>query len=165
MQTIIRRGRSLSLTCLVPAAGATRFAASLRTSSARYSANRSSSKIARERTERWLRFTSIISRRTATRSSWAPTRPPLHKARKGRVDVDSGAGGEELDLHTNGRRRGLHIFLKGFSSWIFRIDEYGKARGCRQQLVQEPEPLGYQLVAHGVDAGDVAARSAQAGDK
>src|SRR6266567_1339988 len=53
MQTIIRRGRSLSLTCLVRAAGATRFAASLRTSSARYSANRSSSKIARERTERW----------------------------------------------------------------------------------------------------------------
>src|SRR5215471_18193826 len=60
MPTIIYHGRSLSLTCLVRAAGATRFAASLRTSSARYSANRSSSKIARELTERWLRFTSII---------------------------------------------------------------------------------------------------------
>src|SRR5439155_16939460 len=85
------------------------------------------------------------------------------KARKGRVDLDSGAGGEELDLRTNGR--GLHIFLEGFSSRIFWIDEHSKARGCRQQLVQEPEPLGGELVAHGVDTGDVAARSIQASDK
>src|SRR5262245_14656021 len=61
--------------------------------------------------------------------------PPLHKARKGRVDLSSRASREELDLRTNSRRRGLHIFLQGFSSRIFRIDEYGKARGRRQQLV------------------------------
>src|SRR5215813_13734874 len=91
--------------------------------------------------------------------------PPLHEARKGRVDLSSRAGGEKLDLRTNGRRRSLHIFLQRFSSRILRIDEYPKVRGCRQQLVQEPEPLGYQLVAHGVDTGDVAARSAEALDK
>src|SRR5215831_14189305 len=91
--------------------------------------------------------------------------PLLHKARKGRVDLGSRAGGEELDLRTNGRRRSLHIFLQRFSSRILQIGEHPKVRGCRQQLVQEPEPLGYQLVAHGVDTGDVAARSAEALDK
>ena len=70
-----------------------------------------------------------------------------------------------MNLRTYGRRRGLHIFLQRFSSGISRIDKYPKAHGCWQQLVQEPEPLGYQLVAHGVDTGDVAARSGKAGDK
>jgi hypothetical protein len=58
---IIRRGQSPSLPCLVRAAPAIRFAALSLTSSARCSASRSSSKIARERMERWLPLTSIIS--------------------------------------------------------------------------------------------------------
>ena len=51
-----------------PGSGSDRFLASSPTSSAPHSAKRSSSKIARERTERWPRSTSIISRRTAIRS-------------------------------------------------------------------------------------------------
>src|SRR5262249_22816940 len=89
----------------------------------------------------------------------------LQKAPKSRVNLGPRAGGEEVDLRTYGRRRGRHIFLQRFSSRILRIDEDPKARGCWQQLVQEPEPLGYQLVAHGIDTRDGAAGSAQAGDK
>src|SRR5262249_39029356 len=57
--------------------------------------------------------------------------PLLQKARKGRIDLGSSAGSEELDWRTNSRRRGLDIFLQGFSSRIFWIDEHGKACGCR----------------------------------
>src|SRR5262249_3944956 len=50
--------------------------------------------------------------------------PSLYKAPKGRVDFGSSSGGKELDLHIDGPRRGIQIFLQGLSSRIFRIDEH-----------------------------------------
>ena len=54
---------------------------------------------------------------------------------------------------------------RGLSKRTVGIDEHGKARGSRQQLVQEPEPLCRELHIHGADTGDVAARPVEAGDE
>ena len=48
---------------------------------------------------------------------------------------------------------------------VIGIDERGKARGSRQQLVQQPEPFARKLDADVAYSGRVAARPVQAGSK
>src|ERR1700730_15093947 len=57
-------------------------------------------------------------------------------ARKDRIDVTIGAGGEDLDPQPNGRSRRLNFLDKGLNnSWRLGIDNHCKPPGCRQQLV------------------------------
>src|SRR5262249_16795356 len=46
-----------------------------------------------------------------------------------------------------------------------RIDHHGHSNGLGHQLMQEPQPLGCDLLGEIVDAGGVAARPGKAGDK
>src|SRR5262249_6032650 len=48
---------------------------------------------------------------------------------------------------------------------IGRIDQHGHSNGLGHQLMQEPQPLGCDLLGEIVDAGGVAARPGKAGDK
>src|SRR5262249_49937544 len=48
---------------------------------------------------------------------------------------------------------------------IGRIDKHGNTRGYGQQLAQQAQPLCRQLSREKIDAGRVAARSGEAGDK
>jgi hypothetical protein len=93
-------------------------------------------------------------------------RPHFHEGRKGRIDLAIRAGGHHVDLPPDGQTRRLDFSDKGLGDRrIAGIDERGKARGSRQQLVQEPEPLCSKLNADVADAREVAARPVEAGDK
>ena len=48
---------------------------------------------------------------------------------------------------------------------IGRIDEHGNTHGLGHQLMQESQPLGHHLLDEKIDAGRVAARPREAGDK
>jgi hypothetical protein len=48
---------------------------------------------------------------------------------------------------------------------VSRIEEHGNTHGLGHQLMQETQPLGDQLVDEKIDAGRVAARPREAGDK
>ena len=48
---------------------------------------------------------------------------------------------------------------------VGRIDEHGNTNGLGHQLVQESQPLGHDLQEEKIDAGRVAARPGEAGDK
>src|SRR5262249_49911815 len=89
----------------------------------------------------------------------------LDKGRKGRVEVTSGAYGEEFDLPPSGLSVCEGAPRCRRSSRITWIEEHGEARGCWQQLVQEREPLGRKLHVHRDDTGHVAAGPIEAGDQ
>jgi hypothetical protein len=59
----------------------------------------------------------------------------LYKALKGRVDLTIGAGVEDFDLLVDGGSCRLHLSGPGLARRSVRIDEHGKARGARQQLM------------------------------
>src|SRR2546430_3706474 len=67
--------------------------------------------------------------------------PLLQKARKGRVNLGSSAGREELDLWTNSRRRGFDIFLQGFSSRIFGLTSTAKRVAVGNSSCKRPSRL------------------------
>ena len=86
----------------------------------------------------------------------------LDKGRKSRIDLSVGAGVKHVHLEPKGPSTRLQIFDKGFSQQRGGIDERDKARGLRQQLMQQPEQLCSHLRGHEADAGDVAARPVEA---
>ena len=60
----------------------------------------------------------------------------------------------------------FHVFQRNLrSGGIARVDEHGNAGARRYQLVQQFQPLCNQFTVEKVDAGQVAARAGQAGDK
>jgi len=62
--------------------------------------------------------------------------PLMPETRKGRIDLATGARGEDFDLPPNGHSRCPHVCDRGLrNNGIVRIDEHGKACGSRQQLV------------------------------
>src|SRR5262249_16981787 len=80
----------------------------------------------------------------------------MPETRKGRIDLATGARGEDFDLPPNGDGRCPHVCDRGLrNNGIVRIDEHGKACGSRQQLVQEAKLLGRKFKVHRGDAGDV----------
>jgi len=89
----------------------------------------------------------------------------LRQVRKSRVDVATCGGGEHFDVLADGCSRRARICNKGVRHLIARIDEHAKARRCRQQFVQQPEPLFLRLHLHGINASDVAAWSVETGHK
>ena len=92
--------------------------------------------------------------------------PLFHKRRKGRIDVAICAGGDDFDLPPDRRSRRLQFRDKGLGNKrIVGIDERGKARGSRQQLTQQREPLGPKLGANVTDSGGVSARPVEAGNE
>ena len=48
---------------------------------------------------------------------------------------------------------------------IARIDQHGNPNGFGHQIVQEPQPLGRNLLGEEIDAGRVAARPGKTGDE
>jgi hypothetical protein len=53
--------------------------------------------------------------------------PLLHHARKGRIDLATGACGKDFDLPPDGRSRRLRVRSHGCSStWNAGVDEHGK---------------------------------------
>jgi hypothetical protein len=91
--------------------------------------------------------------------------PLPHKTCEGRVDLSAGAGIEGCDLHSNRTASGGYFSQRGFGIGIVRINQHCHARRSRHQLTQELEPLGRELPREKVDAGQVAARSGEVGDK
>jgi hypothetical protein len=73
--------------------------------------------------------------------------PFLDHGRKRYIDFGTAAGIKDFKVSSDRRSRSLQVRDNEFVKCIFRnsvssgIDEHGKARGSRQQLVQEPEPL------------------------
>src|SRR5216683_8325753 len=85
---------------------------------------------------------------------------------KNRIEVAVGAGMQDMELQSEGARRHLQVSRYGVgTSAIGRVDQYGEVRRCGDQLMQQVQPLRPQLHVQDAHARDVAARSAQAGDK
>jgi hypothetical protein len=93
-------------------------------------------------------------------------RPAFSRASQRPYRCPIRAGGDDFDLPPDGRSRRLYFCNKGLGNRrIVGIDEHGKARGSRQQLVQEPEPLCRKLHANVADPGEIAARPVEAGNE
>src|SRR5262245_14534467 len=65
----------------------------------------------------------------------------LHEAGKSRIDFVAGGGFDGFDLPPFRRSHRLYVFRDGSLIRIVWIDEQGKARGARQQVMKQPEPL------------------------
>src|SRR5262245_22672242 len=77
-----------------------------------------------------------------------------------------GAGGDDFDCPSNHGSRRPRIFDRVLGgNRIVGIDKHGKARCSRDQLVQEPDPLPSKLREQGDEAGGVAPRPVESGDK
>ena len=88
------------------------------------------------------------------------------KGGKGRIDLAARAGVEDMDLQPDGAGSFLHVPQCGLGGRsIGRIDEHGNTNGLGHQLMQESQPLGHHLLDEKIDAGRVAARPGEAGDK
>jgi hypothetical protein len=84
-------------------------------------------------------------------------------AAKGRFDLATGGGIENFDVPPDDgccRFRVLDQHLGG--NRIGRIDKERDTLGARHQFMQQAQPLGAQLRRHVVDAGNIAARAAEA---
>src|SRR6516162_6057939 len=74
-------------------------------------------------------------------------------------------GGENFRLPSPGGSRGLKVCGVTRGSLLVLIDQHGKARRLRQQVVQEPEALGSKVQAYRGDSGDIATRPIEAGNQ
>ena len=88
------------------------------------------------------------------------------KGGKGRIDLVGRRGIEYVDLQPDGWGGFLHRPQCGLGvRSIGRIDERGNKNRLGHQVMQEPKPLGHQLVGEMIDAGRIATRPGEAGDK
>src|SRR5215470_11219898 len=83
----------------------------------------------------------------------------LGETGKGGLDVGAGADGEDFDLPPDRGSRRSQVCDLGVGIEVVHINERGKPRGSRQQLMQEPKPLGRKFQTHAGEAREVAARS------
>jgi hypothetical protein len=60
--------------------------------------------------------------------------PLAHKSCKGRVDLPTGAGLEDLELQTHSASSRFHVSQGSLGSGISRIDEHGHTGGAGHQL-------------------------------
>ena len=70
-----------------------------------------------------------------------------------------------MELQPLGARRFLHVSDNRFPKRKVWIDEQGYHLGVGQQVGEQFEPLGMQVVEQEADTGDVAARSRETGDQ
>src|SRR5262245_47799876 len=84
---------------------------------------------------------------------------------KGCFEVGFGARVEYMKPHAECIGYGLQVFRNRRSEWICGVDEQSNGRRHGEQLTREFEPLRPYFHTQGSRACDVAARSAQAGDK
>ena len=82
----------------------------------------------------------------------------LDEDHEGGVDLAFGAGLQDMELHPLGARHPLHVFNGAPGIRIARVHEQGDYPGLGNQLGQQVEPLGIQLVAEDADAREVAIR-------
>jgi hypothetical protein len=90
----------------------------------------------------------------------------LNHACECRIDFTISLGSKDFDLPAKGRNRRLCVcYHRSNSTLIVRIDEYGKALGCRQELVQKSDPLRGKLGVDERDPGNVASWPIEAGNE
>src|SRR5215467_5930736 len=82
----------------------------------------------------------------------------LPKIRKGRVNLTTSAGMENLDLPPDSRGCCVQLRCDEFSIRTGRIDKRGKSTSLRQKLTHDRKPLGHKHRVHVIDARDIAAR-------
>src|SRR5262249_42290559 len=87
----------------------------------------------------------------------------LRKAREEHVDVTSGAGMDGVDRLADGCGGAAYVRDVGLGYGPIGVRQHRNAYRRRQQLVQEPELLRAEHGHQEADAGDVAARSIEAG--
>src|SRR5262245_38780394 len=85
---------------------------------------------------------------------------------EGRLDLEAGAGIQNLNLKPDGAssRRDIPYGSLGIGS-ICRVDEHGHATGRRHQITQEFQPLCHHLTTQKIDACEVATRTGESGNK
>jgi len=83
-----------------------------------------------------------------------------------RVDLLARAGLEQVLFKPKRMAGRLHLCQDGLGSRsVARIDEHAELLRPRQQLAQEPYPLSHRFCTQIVEAGHIAARPSQTGDK
>jgi hypothetical protein len=70
-----------------------------------------------------------------------------------------------MDLQPEGTGNFLHAQRGLGACGISRVDQHSNTHGLRHQFMQECQPLGHQLPLEIIDAGRIAGRSGEAGDK
>jgi hypothetical protein len=92
-------------------------------------------------------------------------RSQLDQGRERRVEVAFGACVQYMKLQAEGASSRLHNSRLSFGIGIARIAEQGHDARCRDQLVQQFQPLRSDVDVQQSDAREVSSRSVQAGDK
>ncbi len=90
-----------------------------------------------------------------------------HKCRKCRIDLAAGAGVEDRDLQSHGASSRSHPLLRVRppDATLAGLTSTATREGSGYQLAQQLQPLCHQLGIEKIDAGQVAARLGEAGDK
>jgi hypothetical protein len=92
--------------------------------------------------------------------------PLTHKASEHRLDFAASARVDDLDLQLHGASSRFCVSHGGLNSRrIGGIDQHSHTACCGYDLTQEFEPLCHQLSRQEIDAGHVATRPGQTGDK
>src|SRR5262245_4581685 len=88
------------------------------------------------------------------------------KGCEGRLDLAASAGVEHLSLQSEGACSFGYVAQRGLGGGsVCRIGHHGDTSRLGHQIVQEPQPLGDDLLGEEIDASRVAAGPRQAGDK
>ena len=99
-------------------------------------------------------------------SDHEPVGPQLGQGCEYRIEVALGAGVQDMELQPEGAGRRLQVFRYGLcNKGAGRVDEKRNDVRRGYQLAQQFQPLRPQLRVHVGHAGDIAARSVEAGDK
>src|SRR6516225_1325180 len=89
-----------------------------------------------------------------------------HEGGERRLDFADGAGVEDLNLQPDGARRFRYLTQRRLGDRdIGRIDQHRNANGLGHQVMQQPKPLGQNLLCEQIDACRVAAGPSKAGDQ
>ena len=85
---------------------------------------------------------------------------------EGGIDLAVGVGVDDLDLQSHGAGGRFHVSQHGLGSCsIGWIGEHSNPSQPRNEFTKEPQPLCRQLFTEKIDAGRVAARPGEAGNK
>src|SRR5262249_21401857 len=89
-----------------------------------------------------------------------------HEGCDGRIDLAAGAGIVDLKLHSESAGGRFYVCQHGRCiRRVSRIDQYRDAGCRRQQLTQQSQPLSIDLRTERIDAGRIAARMGETGNK
>jgi hypothetical protein len=90
--------------------------------------------------------------------------PLAHKSGESCVDLAASVSIKDLDLHFHGTGTRCHVSQGGLGTH-YRIAKHGNAGHSGHQFAQEFQPFCHHLIHENIDAGHVAARSGETGDK